>query len=118
MAKCPYCDAEIEGNGPGCMKCLEKRERTRKPPVPEQDIYRALFQDVIEATARVNSASEMFSSTMADIPSALPHPDGTQRIRNSSNQLRDARKGMMRAYSRLNDFLNRGIVPGDLKRSG
>jgi hypothetical protein len=45
-----------------------------------------------------------------------PHPDGTQRIRNASNELTAEREAMMKAHNRLTDFLNTGIVPDDLKR--
>jgi hypothetical protein len=52
------------------------------------------------------------------IPSFIPHPDGTQRIHNASHQLTEARNAMMKAHHRLNDYLERDIVPKDLKRSG
>jgi len=121
MAQCSYCEAETElydGGTPICIKCSEKRETKRKTPSRAQDTHTVLYEEVLAATARVNAASEEFSSTMGSIPSGLPQPDGTQRIRNASNALTTARKEMMRAYSRFNDFLNRGIVPEDLKRSG
>ena len=51
-------------------------------------------------------------------PSGLAHPDGVQRIKNASNALTIARREMATAHSRLNDYLSRGIVPEDLKRSG
>ena len=59
-----------------------------------------------------------FQAVMSDIPSGLPHPDGTQRIHNASSQMKDAREGMMTAHKRLNDYLSVGTVPEDLKRSG
>jgi len=121
MAKCSYCQAETElydGGTPICITCSEKRATKRKSPSPAQDIHSVLYQDVVAATARVNAATEEFSFTMGNIPSGLPHSDGKQHIRNASNRLTDARKDMMRAYSRFNDFLNHGIVPEDLKRSG
>jgi hypothetical protein len=45
------------------------------------------------------------------VPSGLPHPDGTPRIHNASHELDTARKEMMKAHTRLNDFTERGIVP-------
>jgi hypothetical protein len=74
-----------------------------------------LVQDLVDSHARINWASEAFG---ANIPNALPHPTGTQRIRNASSELSAARKEMRKAHSRLNDFLSRGIVPEDLKQSG
>ena len=51
-------------------------------------------------------------------PSGTPHPDGVQRIHNASHKLTQARDEMMNAHNRMNDFIERGIVPEDLKRSG
>jgi len=73
---------------------------------------------IVEATKRVNAASDAFDSVISQTPSGLPHPDGTQRIRNASHELDIARKEMMKAHTRLNDFVERGILPEDLKRSG
>jgi hypothetical protein len=77
-----------------------------------------LFRDLAEATARTESARETFTVMTDSIPSGLPHPDGAQSIHNASRALRVARMEMLKAHTRLNDFLNRGIVPEDLKRSG
>jgi hypothetical protein len=41
-----------------------------------------------------------------------------QRIRSASHELTAARNEMMEAHHRLNEFLESGIVPEDLKRSG
>ena len=51
-------------------------------------------------------------------PSGLPHPDGTHHIQDASRKLIVARKAMGRSNTRLNDYLDRGIVPEDLMRSG
>ena len=77
-----------------------------------------LIQSLTEATVRANAASEAFTAIMSDIPSGIPHPDGIQRIHSASRELSTARKEMMKAHSRLHDFLSRGIIPEDLKRSG
>jgi len=55
------------------------------------------------------------NAIMRDIPSGLPFPDGTQRIHNAANALNVARKEAMAAHRRLEDYLNHGIVPEDLK---
>jgi len=117
MAKCSYCEAETQlydsSSIPICLTCSNG-----KPPAPPQDFLTVLYQDVVEATARVRSASNAISSTMADIPSTPPPQDATQRICSAATQLTVARNEMMRACSRFNDFLTQGIVPEDLKRSG
>jgi hypothetical protein len=58
-----------------------------------------------------------FDEVLDQFPSGIPNPDGVQRIKNASNKLSMARKEMASAHSRLNDYLSRGIVPSDLKRS-
>ena len=76
------------------------------------------MRDLTEATLRAESATTEFNGVTSDIPSFIPHPDGTQRIHNASRKLTEARDEMMKAHRRFNDFLERGIVPEDLKRIG
>jgi hypothetical protein len=90
-------------------------ESKRRPPTGEKDVLEILIQQVIDATAQKNEASDAFDIVIGQFPSGLPHPDGSQRIENSSSRLSIARKKMMEAHNRLSDFLNRGIVPDDLK---
>ena len=51
---------------------------------------------------------------MGDIPSGLPLPAGRLRIQNASHALAAARAEVVKAHSRLNEFLARGVVPEDL----
>jgi hypothetical protein len=118
MAQCVYCKAETElfDNGtPICIECSEARDTKRKPPATESEIRTPLKDGLVKATARANEACESFNAVMGQFPSGLPHPDGTQRIHNASRELSTARKEMMTAHNRLNDYLGRGIVPEDLK---
>jgi hypothetical protein len=55
----------------------------RKPPRSEKEILRVLIEDVIDATAEKNEASEAFEIVVGQFPSGLPHPDGSQRVANS-----------------------------------
>jgi len=89
-----------------------------KPSRREIDVLRILVQEVIDAMAEKNEASDEFDGVMDQFPSGLPHPDGSQRIAKSSQRLSLARKNAMTAHARLTDFLDRGIVPNDLKKSG
>jgi hypothetical protein len=73
---------------------------------------------IAKATAQVSAANQTFSDIISKFPTGLPHPDGVQRIKKASMELDVARKEMMKAHTRLNDFIERGIVPDDLKRSG
>lgn len=119
MAQCAFCKAETEmyagGDVPICVECSDALKATRKPPAT---VRNALIQTVMETTARANAASEAFSAIMGQFPSGLPYADGAQRIHSASRELSVARKDMMKARSRLNDFLGRGIIPEDLRRSG
>ena len=119
MAQCAYCKTETflyHGGVPICLECADEREAKRKPHEIERHVRTILIQDLTETTERAHAASEAFNAIMADVPSALPHPDGAQRIHNVSRELSAARKEMMTAHARLHDFLNRGVIPGDLKR--
>jgi len=120
MAACAHCGAETElyENGvPICLKCADERQPKPKPPNSDQ-IRTALVTRLAQATATVSEANQEFSDAIQKFPSGLPHPDGIQRIKNASNKLDIARKAMMTAHKRLNDFMDRGIVPEDLKKSG
>jgi hypothetical protein len=121
MAQCAFCKADTElydGEVPVCIKCSNARAAKRMPAEMERQIRTTLIQVLTEATVRANTASEAFSAVMSEIPSGIPHPDGVQRIHDVSRDLSAARKEMIRAHSRLNDFLVRAIIPEDLKRGG
>jgi predicted naringenin-chalcone synthase len=120
MAECTLCKAETqlyENGVPICLECCEARTIKRKPSATAHEIRTALFQDLLGATVRNGDARREFDKTMGQFPSGLPHPDGVQRIKNASNALSLAREEMATAHNRLNDYLSRGIVPDDLKRS-
>jgi len=119
VAQCAYCKKETllyDGGVPICLECANARDAKRKPPETERQVRTILAHDLAEATVRAHTASEAFEAIMADVPSALPHPDGAQRIHNASRELSAARKEMMNAHARLNAFLGRGIIPEDLKQ--
>jgi len=117
MAQCAYCTAETFlylSGVPICIKCVDRHEA--KPS--DEQVRRLLTEQRIVATVRTNAALREFNDVMGQLPTGLPHPDGTQHIQNASRKLIAARKEMGRADKRLNDYLSRGIVPEDLKRSG
>ena len=121
MAKCTDCGSETElyySGVPICLKCSEARGNKRKPATSEHRILNILQQDLQAATERSKAATAAFDAVANDVPSGIPHPDGTQRIHNASREVTIARMEMLRAHHRLNDFLNAGVVPEDLKRSG
>jgi hypothetical protein len=119
MAECVYCQAETflyYVGVPVCIKCADAHEAKGKPPEIERNVRTTLIQDVTETTARAKAASQAFGATMGDVPSGLPHPDGAQRIHDASREVFAAQKEMMKAHTRLNDFLGQGTIPEDLKQ--
>ena len=117
MTLCIHCKTEetelYENGAPTCLKCAEAPKR--KPAATQQEIRNALLHNILEATAQHNEARSDFEESMSN---SLPHPDGTQRIKNTSSNLSIARKKMMAAHNRLDRFLETGLAPQDLKRSG
>jgi hypothetical protein len=112
MALCAYCRKETElydGGTPVCVACSDA-------PASQHSIASRLQRDVAAATERANAANAAFQALMREIPSSLPHPDGSQGLHNASRELTIARQAMMEATLRLNDFLNHGTIPEDLKR--
>lgn len=103
MQLCARCRAEMELYGNGVPIC------------PSCSVRETLTQAVLQTTAHKVEALGKFEAIMLQTPSGLPHPDGVQRIKNASNELSVARKEMARAYERLADYLDRAIVPEDLK---
>jgi len=121
--QCVYCKAETElyaGAVAVCAQCASDAKKVKPksanvPGVLDHQVRSVLLRDLVRTTASASAALQEFNTIMDQFPSGLPHPDGSQRIRNASQSLSIARLEMMTAYSRLDDFLGRGIVPEDLK---
>src|SRR5579859_867650 len=127
MVNCAYCGAETSLYQSGtaiCVKCAEAREARQQPsprqelPLSQEQVRRILLRHIAETTARADAASAEFNVIMSAIPTGIPNPDGAQKIHQASRDLAAARKEMMRAHSRLNDFLTSGVIPEDVQRTG
>jgi|SRR3954468_11105816 hypothetical protein len=109
MPECAHCKAEtglhVDGV-PVCVRCADKSPKRR-------DLKATLLLDLKNAILRAVEANTAFLSTINDV---LPGADGTQQVHNASHQLTTARDQMMNAHRRLNDYVEHGIVPDDLKR--
>ncbi len=107
---------------PLCIKCAEainaRQPPPKRAPLHKDHIRRILLLGVAETTARAEAASAEFKGIINSIPTGIPHPDGTQRIHQASHNLSNARKDMMQAHSRLDNFLHSGVIPEDLKSPG
>jgi hypothetical protein len=101
-----------------CKECAGKPASANGQLKTNREIRAALQREIQASTARAHAASEELGAIMGDIPSGLPHPDGSQRIQNAARSLAAARNEVMRAHSRLNEFLARGVVPADLEPGG
>ena len=123
METCAFCktiETELYLNGvPICIQCSEepKRRTGATPPPTHQTIRNVLLHDILEATALNTEARAAFEALMDQGPSGLHNVDGTQLITNASNNLSNARRKLMLAHTRLDEFLEHGIVPEDLKGS-
>jgi hypothetical protein len=91
---------------------------TPSPLATLEKVHDLLQQELQAATERAASASAAFLDVTSQVPSGLPHPDGTQRIRNIAHELAFARTELMRAHSRMDTFLVSGIAPDDLTSGG
>lgn len=117
MAQCSKCNAQTElydGDVPICVRCSEERENKRKLTAEEREITAVLVQHIVEATTEVNAAYDAFNAVVREIPRA-PASDGVERIHKASEHLSIARKQMMTAHKRLNEFVGHGVIPEDLK---
>jgi hypothetical protein len=118
---CAFCESEAEVTVDGvplCESCSGKPESEIEKLKTARQIRAALQREILASTARVHAASEALSAIMGDIPSGLPQPDGSQRIQNAAHALAAARNEVMRAHSRLDEYLARGVVPGDFEPGG
>jgi hypothetical protein len=87
-------------------------------PLDPEQIRKVLQSELEAAQQRRIAASEQFTQIMADVPSGIPHPDGTHRIRLASREYSGALAEVSAAMARLNEFLIRGTIPPDLKSKG
>jgi hypothetical protein len=120
MAKCIHCGSETElfNNGvPVCVKCVNQREANSGNRISERQVHTILAEQLAEASARLKEAESAFTVVISEIPSGMPHPDGSQRVQNASREVSDARRQVMEAQYRLNGYLSRGSVPDDLTQS-
>jgi hypothetical protein len=96
----------------------QPKAATPSPLATLERVHDLLQRELKDATERAASASAAFLDVTSQVPSGLPHPDGTQRIRNISHELAFARTELMRAHSRMDAFLVSGIAPDDLVSGG
>jgi len=113
MAKCSRCgsDTELFVNGlPLCLAC----DCQSNDQAESDHIHELLREEFNLAKADLDAASERFDALTREVPSGVPHPDGSLRIHAASKELSQAREVMMQKLARLNKFIAHGVAPSDL----
>jgi hypothetical protein len=59
-----------DGGTAVCVECADA-------PAPQHSIATKLMRDAAAATERADAANAAFHALMRDIPSNVPHPDGS-----------------------------------------
>ena len=77
-------------------------------------INRVLMGELAAAHSRHTAAANHFHLLMKEIPSGLPHPDGSQRIHAAGREAHEALEVYVRALKRFSDFTVHRIIPSDL----
>ena len=78
-----------------------------------REIRKRLTVDLEKAKAQAEA--DAFNAVLKETPSGLPHPDGTQRIRNASVEKAAAHSRLTCAMARMDSFIIAGKIPDDLK---
>jgi hypothetical protein len=79
-------------------------------------ILGTLTERVRLARERRNLASVAFDEVLRSVPSGIPHPDGTERVRQASQEWVNAQNEFTQALWDLNQFRLRGVVPPDFEQ--
>lgn len=77
------------------------------------EVIQKLSREVERARAIFQAASATHTAVIAQIPSGIPHPDGTDRIRQASENYRQAMRAYHKAVYRLDEFVRTGILSDD-----
>ena len=81
---------------------------------PPSQIQSILAEQLYSAKCRFLSASARFREVIYDVPSGIPHPDGTLRIQQAGAEKTAALNELSRALDRYHEFMAKGKVPNDL----
>jgi hypothetical protein len=106
---------------PVCIACSNDLETEQNPgrgdaPVDHAEILRTLKSELASARWRAQEATREFDTVMSDVPNGTPQPDGLHQVFNASKELTAARKSVLEAHDRLNNFLVRGVIPEHLRK--
>jgi len=113
MARCSRCDCDTELFVNGSALCPVSDARASEQAKSTR-VHKLLREQFNLAKNDLAAATERFDALIREVPSGLPHPDGSQRIYNASRELSEAREFLMKTAARLNKFVAHRIVPSDL----
>lgn len=83
---------------------------------PRHDFIQSQLRRVLErANERYRKAEKDFTDVALGVPSGIPSPDGTLRIRKISEERHAASEEYRKALQCYTDFVLHGIVPEDMK---
>ena len=83
-------------------------------PSDESAFEELLKGELDDARAEYDAAHKKFDSLIKDIPSEIPQPDGSMRIRQAGEASRAALQNYKRALKRFSEYAFSGTVPKDL----
>ncbi len=95
---------------------MSKSEIPARVPV-RTEIPRILRDEIARTKLTYERAHEEWKAIESDIPSGIPGPDGTQRIRNAANNYQAAMEDYHRAVGEFNAFIKGGTIPERLKKA-
>ena len=73
----------------------------------------ALQTELWRARLEYEATKAVFDRIMAEVPSGIPHPDGSFRIQKASQAHRAATQNFALALMRFSEFTLRGTLPAD-----
>jgi hypothetical protein len=79
------------------------------------DIEAILYGEIGRTRIMLDKARADFNEAVSEVPSSLPHPDGTQRIVNARRSESLARENYMAALGEFSLFIQSGTIPARLR---
>ena len=73
----------------------------------------ALQTELWRSRLEYKTTKAIFDRIMAEVPSGIPHPDGSFRIQKASQAHRAATQNFAVALRRFSEFTLRGTLPAD-----
>src|SRR5437016_6009805 len=102
MEPCAICGDKTElfvNGSPLCVNCSESFEHDRS------SIHRRLEYAEQVTLVETQQALATLTEITSELPSAIPHPDGVERVERARRNLHHAQQNYLEASRRLTQFL-------------